>query len=109
LVINVLERIREIGLLRAIGGTRSQVQRLIMAESLLLAAMGTATGILAGLWLGYITIGAMNITGFIYEYYFPYTGILLTIAVGLILGVLGALYPARHAARLNIVEALHYE
>jgi putative ABC transport system permease protein len=107
--INVLERIREIGMLRAIGSTRSQIQRLIIAESLLLAAMGITTGILAGLWLGYITIGAMNMTGFIYEYYFPYAGVLLTIAVGLILGVLAALFPARHAARLNIVEALHYE
>ena len=48
-------------------------------------------------------------TGFIYEYYFPYAGVLLTIAVGLILGVLAALIPARHAVWLNIVEALHYE
>jgi putative ABC transport system permease protein len=107
--INVLERIREIGMLRAVGSTRSQIQRMIIAESLLLTTMGIATGILAGVWLGYIVIDAMNMSGFPYDYYFPYTGILITIAVGLLLGVLGALIPARHAARLNIVAALHYE
>jgi putative ABC transport system permease protein len=107
--INVLERIREIGMLRAVGGTRSQIKRMIIAESLLLAVMGIATGILAGVWLGYIVIDAMNMNGFPYDYYFPYAGVLITIAVGLLLGVLGALIPAHHAARLNIVAALQYE
>ncbi|MEW6229604.1 MAG: FtsX-like permease family protein, partial [Bacillota bacterium] len=109
LVISVLERTREIGMLRAVGATRRQVQRMILAESLLLAAAGTAFGILAGIWLGYVLVGAMRTGGFTYPYYFPYMGILLTIAVGLLFGVLGALVPARQAARLNIVSALQYE
>jgi putative ABC transport system permease protein len=107
--INVLERTREIGVLRAVGATRRQVRRMIMAESLLLAAAGTAFGILSGVWLGYILVAAMNMTGFVLPYFFPYAGILTTVAVGLLFGVLGALIPARHAARLNIVAALHYE
>jgi putative ABC transport system permease protein len=107
--INVLERTREIGVLRAIGGTRRQVQRMIVAESLLLSAMGIGFGILAGIWLGYVIVGVMNVSGFIMPYYFPYMGIVLTVAVGLIFGVLAALLPARHAAQLNIVGALKYE
>ncbi len=109
LSINVLERTREIGVLRAIGGTRRQVQRMIIAESLLLSAMGIGFGILAGIWLGYIIIGVMNVSGFIMPYYFPYMGIVITLAVGLIFGVLAALLPARHAAGLNIVGALKWE
>ncbi|MBX2997882.1 MAG: ABC transporter permease [Caldilineaceae bacterium] len=107
--INVLERTREIGVLRAIGGTRRQVQRMIIAESLLLSALGIAFGILAGIWLGYVIVGVMNVSGFIMPYSFPYLGIVLTVAIGLIFGVLAALLPARHAAQLNIVGALKYE
>ncbi|HSJ55113.1 MAG TPA: FtsX-like permease family protein [Anaerolineae bacterium] len=107
--INVLERTREIGVMRAVGATRRQVRRTILAESLLLTAAGTAFGILAGLWLGYILVGALNVGGFVVPYRFPYAGILVTVAVGLLFGVIGALIPARHAARLNVVSALAYE
>jgi putative ABC transport system permease protein len=109
LAINVIERTREIGVIRAVGGTQRQVQRMILAESLLLAAAGTAFGILAGLWLGYVLVGALKVGGFVLPYYFPYAGILVTIAIGLLFGVLASLIPARQAARLNIVTALHYE
>jgi len=107
--INVLERTREIGMMRAVGATRKQVRRLILAESLLLAGAGTAFGLLAGLWLGYVLVGAINVGGFPVPYDFPLAGILLTIAVGLLFGVIGALIPARQAARLDIVAALAYE
>jgi putative ABC transport system permease protein len=107
--INVLERTREIGMMRAVGATRRQVRRLILAESLLLTATGTAFGLLAGLWLGYVLVGAINVGGFPVPYSFPLAGILVTIAVGLLFGVIGALIPARHAARLEIVAALAYE
>ncbi|MEJ2736777.1 MAG: FtsX-like permease family protein [Anaerolineae bacterium] len=107
--INVLERTREIGMMRAVGATRKQVRRLILAESLLLTATGMAFGLLAGLWLGYVLVGAINVGGFPVPYSFPLAGILATIAVGLLFGVIGALIPARHAARLDIVAALAYE
>ncbi len=107
--INVIERTREIGMLRAVGGTQKQVRRMILAESLLLSAAGTGFGILAGIWLGYALVGAMNASGFAFDYYFPTAGILAGIAVGLIFGVIASLLPARQAARLDIVEALRYE
>ncbi len=110
LVINVMERTREIGVLRAVGSTRRQVRRMILAESLLLSALGAAFGILAGLWLGYVMTQAMNTVGFIgIPYYFPYAGILGAIALGLLIGVAAAVLPARRAARLDIVAALRYE
>lgn len=109
LVINVLERTREIGMVRAVGGTQKQVRRMILVESLLLAATGTAFGILGGIWLGYGLVGAMNFAGYIIPYAFPYAGILVAIAVGLLFGVVASVLPARQAAKLDIVTALRYE
>jgi putative ABC transport system permease protein len=109
LAISVLARTREIGMLRAVGSTRRQVRRMVMAESLLLSAIGTAFGILAGVWLGYALVEAMSTIGWPMPYFFPWAGILLTIAVGLGFGVLAAYIPARSAARLNVVDALHFE
>ncbi|MBC7225783.1 MAG: ABC transporter permease [Thermoflexales bacterium] len=109
LTINVMERTREIGVLRAVGSTRRQVRRMVIAESLLLGALGTAFGILAGLWLGYVLVAGMNVSGFVIPYYFPYTGVLVAVAVGLLIGVGAAVLPARRAARLDVVAALRYE
>lgn len=107
--INVLERAREFGMLRAVGATRRQVRRLILAESLLLSAAGSAFGILAGLWLGYVLVLTMQANGFHFAYYFPLGGLLMTLAFGLLLGVTAALLPARSAARMDVVDALRYE
>jgi len=110
LAIGVIERTREIGMLRAIGATRGQVWRTIVAEALLLAAIGTAFGILAGLYLSYVFVEGMGATG-IYkmEYVFPLAGVLAATAVGLIFGVLAALFPARQASQMEIIKALRYE
>ena len=56
LAIGVIERTREIGMLRAIGATRGQIRKIVVAEALLLAALGTAFGILAGLYLSYVFV-----------------------------------------------------
>jgi len=109
LAINVIERRREIGVLRAVGSTQRQVGRMNLAESLLLAGAGTALGILAGLWFSYVMVGALNEGGFLLHYHFPAAGLLAAVAVGLLFGVLAALIPARQAARLEIVQALRYE
>ena len=110
LAIGVIERTREIGMLRAIGATRGQVWRTIIAEALLLAALGTAFGILAGLYLSYVFVQGISATG-IYkmEYTFPLAGVLAATAVGLIFGVIAALFPARQAAQMEIIKALRYE
>ncbi len=109
LAIGVLERTREIGMLRAVGATRRQVRALVLAEALILSGIGTAFGILAGLYLGYMTVETVRASGFPMLFAFPLAGVLLASAAGILLGVLAALIPARQAARLDIVEALHYE
>jgi putative ABC transport system permease protein len=109
LAIGVIERTREIGMLRAVGTTRSQVRTIIVAEALILAAIGTAFGVLSGLYLGYMGVEAIRAAGFPMEYVFPTSGVLLAITAGIFFGVLAAVIPARQAARLEIVQALRYE
>jgi putative ABC transport system permease protein len=109
LAISVLARTREIGMLRALGATRRQVRRMVLAESLLLTVIGTVFGALAGLWLGYALVAAMGAVGWQMPYSFPWSGLLATVVVGLVFGVLAAIVPARSAARLDVVAALHQE
>jgi putative ABC transport system permease protein len=108
LTIGVIERTREIGMLRAVGATQKQIRALVIAEALLLAAIGTAFGILGGLYLGYVFVTSIKIM-FPMGYYFPLGGILAAIAIGLLFGSLAALIPARQAAHMNVVDALRYE
>jgi putative ABC transport system permease protein len=85
------------------------VRRVIVAESLLLSAAGAAFGLLGGVWLGYAIVSALSASVWPLPYFFPYTGIVVAIAAALFIGVVAALIPARQAARLNVVTALHYE
>lgn len=109
LAIGVIERTREIGMLRAIGSTRGQVRQMVLAEAVLLAAIGTAFGLLAGLYLGYVMVAGLGSAGYPLQYTFPVAGLLVAIAVGLIFGVVAAIIPARQASQMEIVKALRYE
>ncbi len=109
LAIGVIERTREIGMLRAVGATRNQIRTIVLAEALILAAIGTAFGLLAGLYLGYMSVQAFAALGFPMDYIFAPNGLILATAAGLLFGAFAAIIPARQAARLEIVQALRYE
>jgi putative ABC transport system permease protein len=109
LAISVLSRTREIGMLRAVGTTRGQVRGMVVAEALLLAAVGVLFGIIGGVALGYALVYAMNATGFVMPYYFPWAGIVVAAIAGFSFALLASIIPARTAAKLDIVTALHYE
>jgi putative ABC transport system permease protein len=108
LAINVLERRREIGMIRAVGGTRRQIRNMVIAESLLLAAIGATFGVLGGIYLSYVLVTAIEMI-FPMGFSFPYSGVAAAIVIGLLFGVLAAVIPARQAARLEIIQALRYE
>ena len=109
LSIGVLERTREIGMLRAIGATRRQVRRMVITESLLLSAVGTFFGLLAGLYMGYVMILGLRGAGFPVTYSFPYQGLIAATITGLTFGLLAASLPSKQAAQMEIVQALRYE
>ena len=111
LLASVLERTREIGILRSIGMLRRQVSRLVIIESMLLGIIGGALGAGAG-----IIIGWMSLEGFLkadygasMQYHINYASIVWALALSTLLAALAGAYPARRAAKTNIVEALAYE
>ena len=108
LTISVIERTREIGMIRAVGGTRKQIRNIVVMEALLLAAIGALFGIVGGLYLGYVFVSGVKII-FPMGYFFPLSGIVAAAVIGLLFGGLAAIIPARQAARLEIVQALRYE
>lgn len=110
LAINVLERTREIGVLRAIGATQTQVRRMVLAEALLLGLVGAAMGIVAGLAMGYaLTSLVTAVFSSVFTYSFPWLGAVAAVVIAVLLAVVASLVPARQAARLQIVRALQYE
>ena len=105
LVLTVFERTREIGMLRAIGLTRRQTRRMIRHESVITALIGAFVGIALGLILAGILIAKVDFL----EFAFPTTQIIVFTIAAIIVGILAAIFPARRAARLDPLEALHYE
>jgi putative ABC transport system permease protein len=109
LAIGVIERTREIGMVRAVGATARQVQLMVLIEALILALLGTSLGLLSGLYLGRLAVDGLASAGFPVRSVFPWTAILVGLAVGLLFGALAAVIPARQASRMDVVAALRYE
>jgi ABC-type lipoprotein release transport system permease subunit len=108
MLMSVLERTREIGVLRALGWRRRQILRMILEESLVLGVLGGICGILLGLVLTQVLAQIPGTFGAIDPAYPPRLFVQATI-VALIAGALGGLYPAWRATRMRPVEALRYE
>ena len=109
LSMSVIERTREIGVLRALGATRWQIRRTIADESLVIALIGAVMGIAIGAGLGWALLKGLSfgIPGVTYT---PPLATMAGVAIAaVILGLVAALLPARRAARLDVVEALSYE
>jgi putative ABC transport system permease protein len=105
LVLTVFERTREIGMLRAIGMTRRQVRTMIRHESVITAVIGGVLGIALGIVLGALLAARVDFIVFTVP-----IGSLIVFAVAtIVVGLLAAIFPARRAAKLNVLEALQYE
>jgi putative ABC transport system permease protein len=109
LTINVLERTREIGIIRAVGGSHGQIRRMVTAEALLLGLFGAATGVLAGVAMSYGFIAAFSLIGWNLPYIFPVMGIIAAVVIGILLALFASILPARNAAKLDIIRAIQYE
>jgi putative ABC transport system permease protein len=105
LVLTVFERTRELGMLRAVGMTRRQVRRMIRHESVITALIGGALGIALGLVLGALLAARVEFIVFA----LPVFQLIVFGIATIIVGIVAAIFPARRAARLNILQALQYE
>ena len=110
LTMNVMERTREIGMLRAIGMTQQQVRQMILAEAGLMGIMGGLLGLVFGIFLSRIFLFGMTaMSGYKIDLVIPIAGIITGLIVSLVISQLAALQPAKRAATINILDAIHYE
>ena len=107
LTMGVVERIREIGVLRAIGMSRRQVMRMVVVEATILGIVGVVLGALAGIGAGAMLLQLGG--GFGHIGGLPWLSIGIAAVLGLVLPTIAAIYPARMASRVSIVEALHFD
>ena len=107
LLLSVIERTREIGLLRAVGATRKQVRRMVTWESVIIAVYGALLGSVVGIVLARALVEALDTDDIIFR--LPIVQVIVAVLVAMVAGVVAAIYPARRAARLNVLEAIAYE
>jgi putative ABC transport system permease protein len=110
LLMNVMERTREIGMLRGVGMTRSQVIKMILAESGVMGVIGGVLGIGVGTVLARVFIISVNqMQGYNLDYQMPTQALLFAIIVSLVVSQLAAVWPSTRAARLRVIEAIQFE
>jgi putative ABC transport system permease protein len=110
LTMNIMERTQEIGMLRAIGMTRSQVVMMVLSEAGLIGLIGGLIGVVFGVLLSRIFLTGMTaMSGYKLDFIVPIGGVLMGLVIALGISQLAAFQPARKAAKTNVLEAIRYE
>ncbi len=107
LSLSLLERRRELGLLRVMGMTDVRVRRMVRRESALIASLGTVTGVVLGLAVGWGLIASIDrLSSANISLGFPAEQLLLVVILGIVLGYVSAIIPARRATRAEVLESI---
>ena len=105
LALSVIERTREVGLLRAIGMSRRQLRRMVRLESVAISVLGAVLGMAMGIVFGVALQRAIADQG-VDVLVIPWLRLLLFVALAALVGVLAAVLPARRASKLNVLDAI---
>jgi putative ABC transport system permease protein len=109
LALSVVERTREIGMLRAVGMTRRQTRRMVRQESIITSLIGATLGAGVGLFLGASTVAALRSgAGWGLQFQMPVSTLVSFVLIAVVAGSLAAIVPARRAARLDVLDALQH-
>lgn len=109
LLINIMERVRELGMMRAVGVTRRQVNRMVLLEGLGMGTAATVIGCAFGITLVYLTSTFMEIRSLTYRFGVPWTIIAIIALFGLAVSLIASFAPASRASKTRLSEALRYE
>jgi putative ABC transport system permease protein len=109
LVLSVVERRRELGLLRAVGMIRRQMRSMIRGESVIIALFGAILGLVIGLGFGLALTKAVLTNGIGGVVSVPVPTLIIFVILAAIAGMLAAIWPARRAARTNVLAALTFD
>lgn len=115
LTVSLMERTREVGLMKAMGMKSSEVQELFLTESMIMGFFGGILGIVLGWVLGKVIgfilsfFSVFKGLGFIDVSYIPITFILIVLILSLLVGLITGIYPAKRATRISALNALRYE
>jgi putative ABC transport system permease protein len=111
LLISILQRRRELGLLRAVGATQGQVLYTVLAEATFMGVLGTILGVLAGMPLEWYLLRVViyEESGYVFPVTFPWKETLALAGLAIGTATFAGLLPALHAVRLRIAEAIAYE
>ncbi|MFN7955648.1 MAG: FtsX-like permease family protein [bacterium] len=107
----ILDRTREIGILRAVGATRRQIEGAVLAEAGLLGAMGALIGLALGLANAYpfVRVSMLRLVGWHLDFHLDVWALAGAGIAAVAISMLAGLHPARQAGRLNILDAIEYE
>jgi len=105
--LSIYERIHELGLLRAVGMSRRQVRRMVRVEAVIIAVLGAVLGLVVGVLFGWALQRALSDQGV--ELVIPVGQLIAMLVVAALLGVVAAIWPARRAARIDVLAAISYE
>jgi putative ABC transport system permease protein len=107
LSLSIYERRRELGLLRAVGMTDQRVRRMVALESVLISILGTVSGVALGVFMSWALIHAINrLSDSDVAFGIPVGRLGLVLVLGVVLGALAALIPARRSTRLDVLDAI---
>ncbi|WP_338452658.1 FtsX-like permease family protein [Niallia oryzisoli] len=109
LLINIMERVREIAMMRAVGVTRSQIISMILLEGFGIGLAATVIGILFGILLIYITSGFVEINSLTFEFGVSPLILFIIFLFGILISLFLSFTPSRRAAKTPLNEALRYE
>src|SRR5262245_3481598 len=108
LALSILERTRELGLLRSVRMTRPQLRSTIRWESVIIAIQGTVLGLAIGLFFGWALVQALSDEG-IDHFAIPWRVLAIVLVLAGLAGVVAAILPARRAAKLDVLRAITTE
>jgi putative ABC transport system permease protein len=108
LALSVFERVRELGLLRAVGATRRQVRAMIRWEAVIISVLGAILGMLIGVFFGWTMVRALSAEGF-RVFTVPGAQLVAYVILAAIAGVLAAILPGRRAAKVDVLRAITTE